>query len=110
MCKCSPRIRTPFCGRPGCEWPKQEKDEELIFPSACYALTGISTGPSGHGEPGVLNLTLSTELTHPGADPGKPRPVFLSRQDALKWVEKNLPSYATPTITKLEIFRPNEQI
>lgn len=23
MCKCDPSIRTPFCGKPGCEWPKQ---------------------------------------------------------------------------------------
>lgn len=21
MCKCTPGIRTPFCGAPGCEWP-----------------------------------------------------------------------------------------
>ena len=21
MCRCTPGIRTPFCGRPGCEWP-----------------------------------------------------------------------------------------
>lgn len=21
MCKCTPSMRTPFCGRPGCEWP-----------------------------------------------------------------------------------------
>lgn len=21
MCKCNPNIRTPFCGKPGCEWP-----------------------------------------------------------------------------------------
>ena len=24
MCKCTPEIRTPFCGRPGCEWPDQK--------------------------------------------------------------------------------------
>jgi hypothetical protein len=24
MCQCTPEIRTPFCGKPGCEWPKQE--------------------------------------------------------------------------------------
>ncbi len=24
MCKCTPNIRTPFCGKPGCEWPKEE--------------------------------------------------------------------------------------
>lgn len=23
MCKCTPEIRTPFCGRPGCEPPEQ---------------------------------------------------------------------------------------
>lgn len=23
MCKCTPEIRTPFCGKPGCEWPKK---------------------------------------------------------------------------------------
>ncbi len=23
MCKCDPMIRTPFCGRPGCKWPKK---------------------------------------------------------------------------------------
>lgn len=22
MCKCTPEIRTPFCGKSGCEWPK----------------------------------------------------------------------------------------
>jgi hypothetical protein len=21
MCKCNPEIKTPFCGKPGCEWP-----------------------------------------------------------------------------------------
>lgn len=24
MCKCTPEIRTPFCGKPGCQWPKQK--------------------------------------------------------------------------------------
>lgn len=25
MCVCTPEIRTPFCGKPGCEWPHQKK-------------------------------------------------------------------------------------
>ena len=25
MCKCTPGIRTPYCGKPGCEWPKQSE-------------------------------------------------------------------------------------
>jgi Phage ABA sandwich domain len=28
MCKCTPEIRTPYCGRPGCEWPPQEPPAE----------------------------------------------------------------------------------
>ncbi len=27
MCKCTPNIRTPFCGKPGCEWPNAKKPE-----------------------------------------------------------------------------------
>jgi hypothetical protein len=23
MCKCTPGIKTAFCGKPGCEWPPQ---------------------------------------------------------------------------------------
>lgn len=24
MCKCTPEIRTPYCGAVGCEWPKDD--------------------------------------------------------------------------------------
>lgn len=23
MCVCTPEMKTPFCGKPGCEWPEQ---------------------------------------------------------------------------------------
>lgn len=26
MCKCTPEIRTPFCGKSGCEMPKQKSE------------------------------------------------------------------------------------
>lgn len=32
MCRCTPTIRSPFCGRPGCEWPPQpdaERDPDI---------------------------------------------------------------------------------
>jgi len=25
MCKCTPNLRTPYCGKPGCEWPDKKK-------------------------------------------------------------------------------------
>ncbi len=30
MCQCTPEIRTPWCGKPGCEMPKQESPGERI--------------------------------------------------------------------------------
>ena len=32
MCQCDQSIKTPFCGRPGCEWPAQI--EEMQTPAA----------------------------------------------------------------------------
>jgi hypothetical protein len=29
MCKCTPEIRTPFCGKLNCEWPDEEKVESI---------------------------------------------------------------------------------
>lgn len=29
MCQCTPEIRTPFCGKPGCEWPEQIGEERM---------------------------------------------------------------------------------
>lgn len=26
MCKCTPNIRTPFCGKLGCEWPNAKPE------------------------------------------------------------------------------------
>lgn len=30
MCKCTPNIRTPYCGAVGCEWPKEEGLKNLV--------------------------------------------------------------------------------
>jgi hypothetical protein len=32
MCKCDPTMRTPFCGKEGCQWPEQIKKEEIKMP------------------------------------------------------------------------------
>lgn len=29
MCKCTPSLRTPFCGAPTCEWPEQALQAEV---------------------------------------------------------------------------------
>ena len=31
MCVCTPSIRTPFCGKPGCEMPEQKTQERRAF-------------------------------------------------------------------------------
>lgn len=30
MCKCTPEMRTPFCGKPGCEWPTLGATAQII--------------------------------------------------------------------------------
>lgn len=32
MCKCTPNIRTPFCGKPGCEAPAQVSSKDQLLP------------------------------------------------------------------------------
>ena len=29
MCQCTPGIKTPFCGKPGCEWPETKPQTEV---------------------------------------------------------------------------------
>jgi hypothetical protein len=40
MCRCTPNIRTPFCGKPGCEWPPQ-----AIDPDTKIAMVLADSGP-----------------------------------------------------------------
>ena len=30
MCKCTPGIKTPFCGKPGCAWPEQPPSKDQL--------------------------------------------------------------------------------
>lgn len=52
MCRCTPSIRTPFCGKPGCEWPAykdtpiaqnlvQKAEQELLACPFCGSLPKI---------------------------------------------------------------------
>lgn len=52
MCKCTPEIRTPFCGKPGCQWPPQR-------PGAVYGGQAPSADgkPAAGWEPGRLRLS-----------------------------------------------------
>ena len=40
MCKCTPNIKTPFCGNPGCEWPEQVREHRLkrVFIDKCQLM------------------------------------------------------------------------
>lgn len=50
MCKCNPNIRTPYCGKIGCEWPKHPsleqrpepaKNEEEFIKGLLYKLAAV---------------------------------------------------------------------
>jgi len=42
MCKCTPSIRTPFCGKLGCEWPKPEGVREIDVPEVPPVVVALS--------------------------------------------------------------------
>lgn len=54
MCKCTPNIRTPYCGKLGCQWPKPVKPgapipREFICPD-CLVERADYEGPGQHLE------------------------------------------------------------
>lgn len=64
MCKCTPTIRTPFCGRLGCEWPETKPgkrdgynpaEEENINPILKYQRL---IRPNLHSEPAFARLAF----------------------------------------------------
>lgn len=47
MCRCTSTMRTPFCGRPGCEWPRRQPDKwERRFLDLAHVIAGWSKDPS----------------------------------------------------------------
>lgn len=59
MCKCDPRMRTPFCGKLDCQWPKQVELPRCPIKErhACTGKCTPSTELEGWGE-------ISKELTY----------------------------------------------
>ena len=51
MCKCTPSIRTPFCGKPGCVWPGKESDTDKHDATRYRKLRAflIATRPEHYG-------------------------------------------------------------
>lgn len=42
MCRCTPNLRTPFCGKPGCEWPKQKEAPQLLrVPTTFHSVADV---------------------------------------------------------------------
>jgi hypothetical protein len=46
MCKCTPEIRTPYCGKPGCEWPSKvvKKCASCVFFEELFTNNKIPVG------------------------------------------------------------------
>lgn len=36
MCKCTPNLRTPFCGKGDCVWPREKNDISKRFPGGIW--------------------------------------------------------------------------
>lgn len=41
MCRCTPTMRTPFCGKPGCERPRSPVTNVLIYKTTADRLDAL---------------------------------------------------------------------
>jgi len=72
MCKCRPEIRTPWCGRIGCEIPGQAKEEKdtsweeehkhHLYSNACPICTNRSVCPVCKGAGIIENPKHTDEI------------------------------------------------
>ncbi len=69
MCKCTPEIRTPFCGKPGCEWPEQKPGTiqyiETLSLKEQFRLVEIAHETTDHEIRNLAVLLLQRYLTSP---------------------------------------------
>lgn len=49
MCKCTPEMKTPFCGKPGCEWPVKSIPDELLPCPFCGKKAKLKIDEDHHG-------------------------------------------------------------
>ena len=49
MCKCTPSVRTPYCGKLGCQWPKDEDIRPTRPQTDCW--TGLSDEEMAERDP-----------------------------------------------------------
>lgn len=84
MCKCTPNKRTPFCGRPGCEWPKQQTVQAID----CHGHVLWAEEPSGEdrmtGQEFLKRLLLKDDLVLIGCREIEGG-LLLTMQDGSQW-------------------------
>lgn len=61
MCKCTPGIRTPFCGQPGCEWPNSKPEGAREAPASPPA--SPPRGEEGDPSPSARDAKTRLEET-----------------------------------------------
>lgn len=80
MCKCSPEVRTPYCGREGCEWPVDPEAETRKAATEAARRSTIAGDVDDILEalPATLRLVLWKEARL--SQPGKTRALKLLPQ------------------------------
>lgn len=44
MCKCDPNVKTPYCGKPGCEWPQGVQQPVVVGMDFGGAIRALKAG------------------------------------------------------------------
>ncbi len=67
MCKCTPNVKTPFCGKPGCEWQNQAV-VNLNMPRAAEERERRRLKINGVGRDTKFDKSLLIYLSRPASD------------------------------------------
>ena len=60
MCVCTPSVRTPYCGAPGCQWPKPEVTTPL---DSLFAMTrAVSLRIKNGRKPSDIMMSIVSEV------------------------------------------------
>lgn len=81
MCWCTPSIRTPWCGRPGCRYDAQLRKESSSMkfrkkPVIVDAMQFVT-----NNEPGDVNMNAIVTWINRGKDPSKHMPAWHNGTD-----------------------------
>lgn len=80
MCQCDPSMRTPFCGKPGCEMPEQKTAKKRKPVVVEFEIDLGEKVKTCFGDIGIVNML--------GLDEGRLKKYHVKRNSDSQWFKR----------------------